>query len=60
MRPIPIAIPVVDLDEQDMEEQNFSMREPSPEYNALRELMTTGGAAIMVRPRTTGSSNETA
>eukprot|EP00972_Heterocapsa_arctica_P114867 16444764-Heterocapsa_arctica.AAC.1 len=58
IRPIPIAIPLVDLDEQDMEEHNFSMREPNLEEHALRELMTMGGEAIMVRPRTTDSSND--
>eukprot|EP00972_Heterocapsa_arctica_P021884 3220380-Heterocapsa_arctica.AAC.1 len=51
MRPRSFTIPVVDVDEQDMEEQSCTMREPSPEENSLRELMTMGGAAIHGSPK---------
>eukprot|EP00972_Heterocapsa_arctica_P021151 3113513-Heterocapsa_arctica.AAC.2 len=63
MRPTPIVIPEQDLNDQDMEvlnEQNFIMGGQITEEEALRELIALGGAAIMVRTRATGSSNENA
>eukprot|EP00972_Heterocapsa_arctica_P023914 3522629-Heterocapsa_arctica.AAC.1 len=43
-----------------MEEQNELMGEPFAIERALGELRALGGEPIRVRPRATGSSNETA
>eukprot|EP00972_Heterocapsa_arctica_P026096 3843474-Heterocapsa_arctica.AAC.1 len=57
MRPTPILDCEQDMRDQDMEELNFTFGGQITEEEALRELIAIGGAAIMVRPRATGSGS---
>eukprot|EP00972_Heterocapsa_arctica_P081205 11967728-Heterocapsa_arctica.AAC.1 len=48
------------MEDMHLEEHNEIMREQIATERSLAELMALGGEPIRVRPRATGSSNETA